>query len=103
MRVEGDDRWFALVRNVRVNRRGRRELDVLWFYQPVDTFCGLTKYPWKNELFLSDHCSCEERCKITENQVSAVREVDFGGNASSIAEFFCCFNCIRTERKWITL
>ncbi|KAF7550545.1 hypothetical protein G7Z17_g5636 [Cylindrodendrum hubeiense] len=97
------DRWFALVQHVHVDRRGHRSFDVIWYYRAVDTLCGIMKYPWNNELFLSDHCSCGEDSKITESEVLGVHEVEFGGTSATHAELFCRQTYIHAERKWITL
>ncbi|RDA91825.1 hypothetical protein CP533_3650 [Ophiocordyceps camponoti-saundersi (nom. inval.)] len=97
------DRWFALVQKVHIRKRVR-VFDVIWYYRPVDTLCGLMKYPWENELFLSDHCSCEsETCKIREDEVLGVHDVDFGGTPTTTAEFFCRQTYMPEERKWISL
>lgn len=97
------DRWLALVQRVHTDKRGRRSFDVIWYYRPVDTLCGLMKYPWNNELFLSDHCSCDETSKIREDEVLGVHNVEFGGTSATTAEFFCRQTYICDERKWITL
>ncbi|KAF4469355.1 dna (cytosine-5-)-methyltransferase [Fusarium albosuccineum] len=97
------DRWLALVQRVHVDKRGRRSFDVIWYYRPVDTLCALMKYPWNNELFLSDHCSCGETAKIREDEVLGVHDVEFGGTSTTKAEFFCRQTYICAERKWITL
>ncbi|GKU03049.1 dna (cytosine-5-)-methyltransferase [Fusarium langsethiae] len=97
------DRWLALVQRIRVNKKGVRIFDVIWYYRPVDTLCALMKYPWNNELFLSDHCSCGERSKISEDEIIGVHEVEFGGTSTTTAEFFCRQTYVVAERKWITL
>ncbi|PFH55578.1 hypothetical protein XA68_17998 [Ophiocordyceps unilateralis] len=98
------DRWLALVQKAHIGKGGMRVFDVIWYYRPVDTLCGLMKYPWNNELFLSDHCSCEnETCKIREDEVLGVHKVDFGGTSTTTAEFFCRQTYIHEERKWISL
>lgn len=97
------DRWFALVQKVHINRRGKRSFDVTWYYRPVDTICGLMKYPWNNELFISDHCSCGHDTKITEEEVIGIHQVDFGGSPTTSAELFCRQVYIHEERKWVTL
>ncbi|PHH82261.1 hypothetical protein CDD82_6510 [Ophiocordyceps australis] len=96
------DRWFALVQKVEM-REEKRVFDVIWYYRPLDTLCGLMRYPWNNELFLSDHCSCTEEYKIREDQVQGIHEVDFGGNSTTKAEFFCRQTYFHSERKWVTL
>lgn len=97
------DRWFALVQTVHTLRNGRRVFDVIWYYRPVDTLCGLMKYPWNNELFLSDHCSCPESHKIGEGEVLGVHHVEFGGTSATSADFFCRQTYVHEERKWVTL
>lgn len=97
------DRWFALVQSVHVDRKGVRTFDVIWYYRPVDTLCGLMKYPWNNELFLSDHCSCSEKAKIEESEVLGVHGVDFWGTSATSAELFCRQTYLQEERRWVTL
>ncbi|KFA79069.1 hypothetical protein S40288_08163 [Stachybotrys chartarum IBT 40288] len=97
------DRWLALVLKITHDARGKRVFDVIWYYRPVDTLCGLMKYPWDNELFLSNHCSCEERSKITEDEVIAVHNVHFGGNHNTDAEFFCRQTYLSEDRSWVSL
>ncbi|KAL7911001.1 S-adenosyl-L-methionine-dependent methyltransferase [Trichoderma velutinum] len=97
------DRWFALVQYVHVNKKGVRTFDVIWYYQPVDTLCGLMKYPWNNELFLSDHCSCSETSKIEESEVLGVHDVDFWGTSATTAELFCRQTYLQEDRRWVTL
>ncbi|KAK5995535.1 DNA (cytosine-5)-methyltransferase 1A-like protein [Cladobotryum mycophilum] len=97
------DRWFALVQKVHTKKDGRRLFDVIWYYRPIDTLCGLMKYPWNNELFLSNHCSCSERAKIDESEILGVHDVDFGGTSATNAELFCRQTYLHEERRWITL
>ncbi|RGP68164.1 DNA cytosine-5-methyltransferase [Fusarium longipes] len=96
------DRWLALVQRVHINK-GVRLFDVIWYYRPVDTLCALMKYPWNNELFLSDHCSCAEQSKISEDEIMGVHEVEFGGTSATDAEFFCRQTYVVAEQKWIIL
>lgn len=97
------DRWFGLVLKVHKDSKGRRSFDVIWYYRPVDTLCGIMKYPWHKELFLSDHCSCAETPKIKENEILSVHSVEFGGTPSTQAEFFCRQIYLSEERSWTTL
>ncbi|KHN97336.1 C-5 cytosine methyltransferase [Metarhizium album ARSEF 1941] len=97
------DRWFALVQKVCKRRDGGKLFEVLWYYRPLDTLCGLMKYPWKNELFLSDHCSCHEKNKIQDDEFLGVHSVQFGGDSTTNLEFFCRQTYISEERKWVTL
>ncbi|ROT35790.1 hypothetical protein SODALDRAFT_328178 [Sodiomyces alkalinus F11] len=99
------DRWFGLVQKVHVSKSGARSLDVIWMYRPVDTLCGQMRYPWNNELFLSDHCSCDDGHdyqKLGESEVLAIHRIDWGGSSATNAEFFCRQTYISSDRRWIT-
>lgn len=97
------DRWFGLVQKVHTSRTGRRSFDVIWIYRPVDTICGTMKYPWNNELFVSDHCSCHDGMpKVTEAEVLGVHTVQWGGSSTTEAEFFCRQTYLHEARRWVT-
>ncbi|KAK4131071.1 S-adenosyl-L-methionine-dependent methyltransferase [Trichocladium antarcticum] len=101
-----DHRWFGLVQQVHPARDGSRSFDVTWFYRPVETPCCIMKYPWPNELFLSDHCTCEEgaHALVREHDVLGVHEVDwFGGPHGGKGEFFVRQIYMVESRRWITL
>lgn len=49
--------WYAYVERVR-KHNNTTKFDVLWLYDTLDTTLGHGYYPYKNELFLSDNCSC---------------------------------------------
>jgi DNA (cytosine-5)-methyltransferase 1 len=97
------DRWFAIVQKVHEDGNGGREFEVLWYYRAVDTICGLMKYPWQNELFLSDHCSCSERHKIRHDEILGTHTVDFGGDSATKSEFFCRQTYLTVQKRWVTL
>ncbi|KAK3384986.1 S-adenosyl-L-methionine-dependent methyltransferase [Podospora didyma] len=107
MDANDDSRWFGLVQKVHINERtGARSFDVTWFYRPVETPCCLMKYPWPNELFLSDHCTCEEGrdARVKEEEVLATHPVDWFGNPNgSGGNFFVRQTYIVENRRWITL
>ena len=60
-----DDCWYVFVQKVHLED-GERSFDALWLYKPADTSCAKMKYPFPNELFLSDNCTCT-KARITEN------------------------------------
>jgi len=99
------DVWYALVQKVHNGPRSSRWFDVTWLYRPDDTPCGQTKYPWHNELFLSDHCTCEEGrdASINQNDVLGIHTIDWHGNQGTKAEFFIRQLYQHAERRWVTL
>ncbi|KAI5364160.1 putative BAH domain, C-5 cytosine methyltransferase, DNA methylase, C-5 cytosine-specific, active [Septoria linicola] len=53
------DHWYAYVQRIwGTGDAGGTRLDVIWLYQPSDTTIGDAFYPYSNEFFLSDNCSC---------------------------------------------
>ncbi|KAI1821618.1 S-adenosyl-L-methionine-dependent methyltransferase [Xylaria intraflava] len=101
---EGEYRWFGLVQKVHTSPRGKRSFDVLWLYQPIDTPCSVMKYPWANELFLSDNCTCHPRInKVKEHEVLSTHEVEWFGNNSTTAEFFVRQTYLASECRWTSL
>ncbi|KAK1783327.1 DNA methyltransferase [Copromyces sp. CBS 386.78] len=109
-----DHRWFGLVQKVHttttrtVSSRGLgpKSFDVIWFYRPEDTPCCAMKYKWRNELFLSNHCTCQEghHARVKGNEVLAVHLVDwFGSPESGKGEFFVRQLYESEQRRWVTL
>lgn len=103
-RHHGSDHvWYARVQKVHVSPKGRRSFDVIWMYQSRDTPCALMKYPWSNELFLSDSCSCETRC-VDEREVIATHRVAWFGNPSTTeSDLFVRQTYLIEEKCWIAL
>lgn len=100
-----DKKWYGLVQKVHVIKNGKRNFDVIWLYQPDDTPCCSMKYPWENELFLSNHCTCGEvtGSKVQDNQVLGVHSVEWHGSPGTKAEFFVRQTYLSDERRFITL
>ncbi|KAK3321552.1 S-adenosyl-L-methionine-dependent methyltransferase [Apodospora peruviana] len=101
-----DHRWFGLVQRVHISKSGSRSFDVTWFYRPVETPCCMMKYPWPNELFLSDHCTCEDgaRSRVKEGEVIGTHSIDWFGSPSRLdGEFFVRQTYVAEERRWVTL
>lgn len=98
-----DKKWYGLVQKVRINKRGHRQFDVTWLYQPEDTPCCSMRYPWEKELFLSNHCTCEGSAKVREDQILGVHSVEWHGSPGTQAEFFVRQTYLSDERRFVTL
>jgi DNA (cytosine-5)-methyltransferase 1 len=102
-----DHRWFGVVQRVHESPGNHaRSFDVIWLYRPVDTPCGKMVYPWSKELFLSDHCTCEEGrdARVDEDEVLDCHNVDwFGAPETSTAEFFVRQTYQVEQRRWVAL
>ncbi|KAI0487020.1 S-adenosyl-L-methionine-dependent methyltransferase [Xylaria cf. heliscus] len=104
---QGEYRWFGLVRKVYNRSYGKRSFDILWLYQSIDTPCSVMKYPWANELFLSDNCTCHAGissiAKVQGHQILSTHEVEWFGSPSTSAEFFVRQTYVASDRRWTSL
>jgi DNA (cytosine-5)-methyltransferase 1 len=54
------DLWYGLVQGTG-EKHGRSTLDIIWLYHPSDTTISNMYYPWAEELFMSDNCTCDAK------------------------------------------
>lgn len=80
--------WYAYVSGLRENRKGDITLDVLWLYEPSDTTLGNAYYPFQNELFLSDNCSCAEHGIPLEAVVAKLNVTWFVTDPHAVKGYF---------------
>lgn len=101
---QGDYHWFGLVQKVHKRPYGKQSFDVLWLYQPIDTPCSVMKYPWANELFLSDNCTCHPSiAKVQGHEILSTHEVEWFGSPSTSAEFFVRQTYVASDCRWTSL
>ncbi|OTA52921.1 S-adenosyl-L-methionine-dependent methyltransferase [Hypoxylon sp. EC38] len=101
---EGEHLWFGLVQKGHRSSSGKRSFDVIWLYQPVDTPCGIMKYPYKNELFLSNNCTCHHgTARVEADEVLSTHIVEWFGDPSTSAEFFVRQTYLSDDCRWTTL
>lgn len=67
--------WFAYVQDVKHDRHGPL-LRLIWLYKPEDTICHPGLYPFQTELFMSDHCNCEDDV-VRPQDVKATVDAEF--------------------------
>lgn len=98
-------RWYARVQKISLTKRGERLFHVAWLYHPSDTPCGKQLYPWDNELFFSNHCSCHSSVDhaILTEEVLGKHSVEWFGNENTKAEFFVRQIYLTEERRWVAL
>ncbi|RDL31841.1 uncharacterized protein BP5553_09243 [Venustampulla echinocandica] len=69
-----DQCWYVYVQAVHEAENQEPSFDAIWLYKPSDTSCAKMKYPFENELFLSDNCVCGNQ-KITSDEVINIEPV----------------------------
>lgn len=82
--------WIIYVQEIVTLKSGLRAFKILWLYSPSQTSCAIMKYPYPNELFMSNHCECEsEKGKwITEDEIICRVSVAWGGTHTCKEDFF---------------
>ncbi|MBE3045366.1 DNA cytosine methyltransferase, partial [Candidatus Bathyarchaeota archaeon] len=99
--AQGSDNWYGLVQAVDI-LDGRRTYKVIWYYHPVDTICGVMKYPIPNELFLSDHCTCIDNIRIDQDEVLGVHPVAFWPALPEGSDLVCRQTYHEAEQRFTT-
>lgn len=97
-----DNCWYAYVQGVTDTQKGR-ELSLLWLYRASDTECLQMRYPFANELFLSDHCNCGDTPIYAREVQRKVRLAFFAGPYTQDVEFFVRQKYVQGDGAWTTL
>lgn len=96
-----DHLWYGYVQGVQDMRKGR-SLKIIWLYRPTDTACQKMKYPFSNELFLGDHCNCDDNHTYA-SEVVYMPKVAFFAGPDTDSEFFVRQKYIGADAAWVTL
>lgn len=99
---EPDECWYVYVQGVHTTQSGNRSFHVIWLYRPSDTACALMKYPFNDELFLSDNCSCTTS-RIHEDEVLCRVSVAWNGSPDQTKADFFIRQTYRSDNSFVTL
>ncbi|KAB8293434.1 hypothetical protein EYC80_007749 [Monilinia laxa] len=102
-----DHCWYLYVQAKHQSSRKKYYFHGIWLYKPSDTSCAKMKYPYPNELFLSDNCTCGSRdSRIPQDEVIDIVPVVWHGLPSEtdifIRQAYLCndkFVTLRDEHK----
>ena len=97
-----DTEWLSYVQSITNTDKGR-QLGLLWLYRPSDTQCLKSPYPFSKELFLSDHCNCDDCPIYAEEVIRKPRVAFFREPAIKAVEFFVRQAYIKGDGAWRTL
>ncbi|KAL8938525.1 MAG: hypothetical protein Q9216_003855 [Gyalolechia sp. 2 TL-2023] len=97
-----DEHWYAYVQGRKLVK-GRHQLKLIWIYRPADTACQEMKYPYTNELFLSDHCNCGDGPVYSTDVARKIGLALFGFPDTPGAEFFIRQTYSSAESHWTSL
>lgn len=68
----GDKEWLAYITRTEPCTNSTQRLFVIWLYRPADTTISSAYYPNRKELFISDHCNCEDAVLLSTDVVRKV-------------------------------
>ena len=92
--------WYGFVQEIKPKND---QLSLIWLYRPSDTACQNMRYPYSNELFLSDHCNCGDKPIYAREVVSKPRVAFFGRTDTPKADFFVRQKYNEADSAWVTL
>lgn len=94
--------WYGFVQGTRQSKRGV-QMSLIWLYRASDTACQSMRYPFENELFLSDHCNCGDKPIYAHEIVSKPKVAFFGSADTPNADFFVRQKYNEADSAWVTL
>jgi DNA (cytosine-5)-methyltransferase 1 len=97
-----DDCWYVYVQGIHESKDGQRSFESIWLYKPSDTSCAKMKYPYPNELFLSDNCTCS-RSRIMEDEILDVVSVLWHVHPSEAGEKLFVRQTYLENERFVTL
>ena len=92
--------WYGFVQGIKLKTD---QLSLIWLYRSSDTACQSMRYPYSNELFLSDHCNCGDTPIYAREVVSKPRVAFFGRADTPNADFFIRQKYNEADSAWVTL
>ena len=92
--------WYGFVQGI---KKRANQLSLIWLYRPSDTACQDMRYPYSNELFLSDHCNCGDKPIFAREVVSKPKVAFFGTTDTPDADFFVRQKYNEADSAWVTL
>ncbi|KAF1963369.1 hypothetical protein CC80DRAFT_4233 [Byssothecium circinans] len=95
--------WYAYVHRVEPAREGLQRLFVIWMYLPENTTISTTDYPVKNEIFLSDHCNCQEGVLLSSDVALRATIEWFSTDYSTPKDFIVRQKFITEDSSFVSL
>lgn len=94
--------WYAYVMAVHKDEDDEPEFDVIWLYHPSETSCAKMKYPWSNEYFMSNHCSCKDG-RIPQESVIGIEPVLWHSGPPSTGSQLFIRQTFLDQERFVTL
>lgn len=89
--------WYAYVQSTHEDKSGNDKLEVIWLYEPSDTTIGDAFYPFKNELFFSEHCDCGKKAIPLDAVIAKLDVSWFVSDPEAAPGYFVRYKYHRSE------
>ncbi|KAL1794083.1 hypothetical protein ACET3X_007504 [Alternaria dauci] len=93
--------WLAYVQATELLENGAQKLFVLWIYRHHETNISIARYPYENEVFLSDNCNCTEG-ELLSSDIKGRYDVDWSPSTIDANHFFIRQTYITQESAFVS-
>ncbi|KAF7670646.1 hypothetical protein GT037_011225 [Alternaria burnsii] len=94
--------WLAYVQATELLKNGVQKLFVLWIYRCQETNISIARYPYENEVFLSDNCNCTEG-ELLSTDIKGRYDVDWSPTTIDTNHFFIRQTYVTQDSAFVTL
>jgi DNA (cytosine-5)-methyltransferase 1 len=94
--------WLAYVQTTVLLKNGVQKLFVLWIYRHHETNISIARYPYENEVFLSDNCNCTEGELLSTN-IKGRYDVDWSPTTIDTNHFFIRQTYVTQDSAFVTV
>ncbi|CAN9151930.1 unnamed protein product [Alternaria alternata] len=94
--------WLAYVQATELLKNGVQKLFVLWIYRYQETNISIARYPYENEVFLSDNCNCTEG-ELLSTDIKGRYDVDWSPTIIDNNHFFIRQTYVTQDSAFVTV
>ncbi|CAI9637876.1 unnamed protein product [Alternaria burnsii] len=94
--------WLAYVQATELLKNGVQKLFVLWIYRHHETNISMAKYPYANEVFLSDNCNCTDG-ELLSTDIKGRYDVDWSPTTIDTNHFFIRQTYVTQDSAFVTV
>jgi DNA (cytosine-5)-methyltransferase 1 len=94
--------WLAYVQATELLKNGVQKLFVLWIYRHHETNISTARYPYENEVFLSDNCNCTEG-ELLSTDIKGRYNVDWSPTTIDTNHFFIRQTYVTQPSAFVTV
>jgi DNA (cytosine-5)-methyltransferase 1 len=94
--------WLAYVQATELLKNGVQKLFVLWIYRHHETNISTARYPYDNEVFLSDNCNCTEG-ELLSTDIKGRYDIDWSPSKIDANHFFIRQTYVTQDSAFVTV